>query len=113
MINEAMRKSWVDHHLIPSGLATDGEWCRRIYLDVIGRIPTVDELNRFLGDRGSSRRVNLVDRLLGREYVEEYARNWSGIWTNLLIGRPGASKTTRSCRRIAKGWSNISAARLN
>jgi len=89
MINEAMRKSWIDHHLTPSGIASDGEWCRRIYLDVIGRIPTVDELNRFLGDRGSSRRVNLVDRLLGREYVEEYARNWSGIWTNLLIGRPG------------------------
>lgn len=89
LINEAMRKSWVDHHLIPSGLATDGEWCRRIYLDVIGRIPTVDELNLFLHDRASNRRLDLVDRLLGREYVEEYARNWSGIWTNLLIGRPG------------------------
>jgi hypothetical protein len=89
MINEAMQKSWADHHLTRSGLASDGEWCRRIYLDVIGRIPTVNELNRFLGDHAANRRANLVDRLLGADYVEEYARNWSGIWTNLLIGRPG------------------------
>lgn len=89
IINDEMRKSWADHRLTPSGLATDGEWCRRIYLDVIGRIPTLDELNRFLGDHSANRRINLVDRLLGEEYVIEYARNWSGIWTNLLIGRPG------------------------
>jgi hypothetical protein len=89
MINEAMQKSWADHHLTHSGPATDGEWCRRLYIDVIGRIPTVDELNRFLGDHTPNRRVNLVDRLLGKDYIEEYARNWSGIWTNLLIGRPG------------------------
>ena len=38
--------------------ATDGEWCRRLYLDVIGRIPTVDELNRFLSDHTANRRAN-------------------------------------------------------
>ncbi len=89
IINEEIRKSWADHHLTPSGPASDGEWCRRVYLDVIGRIPTLDELNHFLADHSPNRRVNLVDRLLGKEYVEEYARNWSGIWTNVLIGRPG------------------------
>jgi hypothetical protein len=92
MINEAMRKSWADHHLVPSPVASDGDWCRRVFLDVIGRIPRLDELQRFLGDKSSNRRVNLVDRLLGEEYVEEYARNWSGIWTNLLIGRPGRKR---------------------
>ncbi|HEV3416745.1 MAG TPA: DUF1549 domain-containing protein [Pirellulales bacterium] len=89
IINDAVRKGWSDHHLTPSPLATEGEWCRRIFLDVIGRIPSVEELNRFLGDKTVNRRMNLVDRLLGKDYVEEYARNWSGIWTNLLIGRPG------------------------
>ncbi len=92
IINEAMRKSWADHHLVPSAVANDGDWCRRVFLDVIGRIPRLDELNHFLGDKSSNRRVNLVDRLLGEDYVEEYARNWSGIWTNLLIGRPGRKR---------------------
>jgi hypothetical protein len=26
---------------------------------------------------------------LGDEYLEEYARNWTTIWTNVLIGRTG------------------------
>ena len=93
IINEAMRKSWADHHLVPSGSSPPmAIGAAAFILDVIGRIPRLDELNRFLGDKSSNRRVNLVDRLLGEEYVEEYARNWSGIWTNLLIGRPGRKR---------------------
>ncbi len=86
-INEMMRKSWTDHKLTPSALASDNEWCRRVYLDLIGRVPKVEELNKFLGDRTPNRKANLVDRLLGDEYQETYANNWGGIWTNLLIGR--------------------------
>ena len=36
--------------LSPSPAATDGEWCRRVFLDVLGRIPTIDELERFLSE---------------------------------------------------------------
>src|SRR5881394_2059380 len=50
LINSAMQKGWSDHNLAPSKQATDGEWCRRVYLDVIGRVPTVAELNTYLAD---------------------------------------------------------------
>ncbi len=91
-INELARKSWTDHHLMPSPMATDGQWCRRVFLDVIGRIPRVDELEKYLADHSANRKVNLVDRLLGPEYVEEYARHWSNIWTTILIGRSTGAK---------------------
>ena len=38
------------------------------------------------------RKARLVDRLLGDDYVEEYARNWTTLWTNLLIGRSGGTE---------------------
>ena len=38
-INEQIAAGWADGGLKPSDQATDGEWCRRVYLDVIGRIP--------------------------------------------------------------------------
>ncbi len=92
LINDAIRQGWADHQLVPSPAATDGEWCRRVYLDLIGRIPNVDELNKFTADRRRDKRARLVDRLLGEEYADETARNWTTIFTNLLIGRTGGTE---------------------
>ena len=91
MINEQLRGAWKAHNLRPSRQATDGEWCRRVYLDLIGRTPTVEELDAFVSRRGQTKRAELVDRLLGPDYAEEYARNWKTIWTNILIGRTGGT----------------------
>ncbi len=92
LINRHVRDEWEKHKISPSPAATDGEWCRRVFLDVLGRIPTIEELERFLGEPGRERKARLVDRLLGSDYVDEYARNWSTLWTNVLIGRSGGTE---------------------
>ena len=89
LINEQIAQAWKDHELVPSPAASDGEWCRRVYLDVIGRVPSVKEVRDYLRDHKRDKRARLVDRLLGDEYRDEYVRNWTTIWTNLLIGRTG------------------------
>lgn len=89
LIDQAISEAWQDQKLSPSQPATDGEWCRRIYLDLIGRIPRVDELVAYTSERSKDKRTKLIDRLLGDEYLEEYARHWTTVWTNLLIGRTG------------------------
>lgn len=86
-INEQVAAGWADAGLQPSAAATDGEWCRRVHLDLVGRVPTVAELKAFLDDSAPSKRVQLVARLLGDDYVDEYARNFTDIWTTILIGR--------------------------
>jgi len=86
-INELVSASWADADLEPSPAATDGEWCRRVHLDVIGRIPTMDELQAFLADSSPTKKADLVARLLGDDFVDEYARNWTDVWTTVLIGR--------------------------
>ena len=40
IINRWLKKSWEENEVIPSSTATEGEWCRRVFLDVLGRIPT-------------------------------------------------------------------------
>jgi hypothetical protein len=90
-IDELVRAGWDAHSATPSRRAEDGEWCRRIYLDLVGRIPTVEELQTFTRVKSRAKREELVDRLLGEEYADEYARNWKTIWTNLLIGRTGGT----------------------
>ncbi|MBI2825765.1 MAG: DUF1549 domain-containing protein [Planctomycetia bacterium] len=96
LINAAILQGWKDAGIAPSQPATDGEWCRRVFLDILGRVPTVEELQGFLAEKSTSKRQALVDRLLESDrYVEEYARNWTTIWTNILIGRPPAQRDRR------------------
>jgi len=95
-IDDQIRKGWAANNVKPSVKATDNEWCRRAHLDLIGRTPTPNELAKFLADPANKRKANLIDRLMGMvpankdndKYLDEYANNWSTIFTNLLIGRP-------------------------
>lgn len=65
----------------PAGPCTDAEYLRRVYLDVIGTLPTPGEARRFLADRSLDRRARLVDELLDRP---EYADFWALKWSDLL-----------------------------
>jgi hypothetical protein len=92
LINEQVRQVWSEHQIRPSELATDGEWCRRVYLDVLGRTPSVEELRRFVDRRDAAKKRKLIDELLDSEaYTDDYVRNWTTFWTNVLIGRSGGT----------------------
>jgi hypothetical protein len=92
VINDAIEQVWRDYEIRPVGEVDDAVWCRRVYLDVIGRIPTFEELSEFMTDRASDKRASLVQRLLQDDrYVEEYANHWGTLWTNILIGRGGGN----------------------
>ncbi len=68
-------------NIVPSGPADDAEFLRRVYLDVIGTLPTAAEARRFLADRRPDRRARLVDDLLDRP---EFADYWALKWADLL-----------------------------
>jgi len=100
-IDHLLRTHWEENEVVPSPLATEGEWCRRVFLDVIGRIPTIDELDIFLKDKSLDKKAQLVDRLLSASYADSYTRNWENLWTNILIGRSGG--TERNSRTNRQG----------
>lgn len=92
-INALVKQTWDDYEMKPSKPADDGIWCRRVYLDLIGRIPTVKELDEFVKSRSKNKKAELIAKLLYDEnYTEEYARNWTTLWTNILIGRAGGTE---------------------
>src|SRR5688572_8710158 len=54
---------------------------KRVYLDLIGLLPTVAEQDSFLRDKSPSAYENLVDRLLDDpRHGERWARHWMDIW---------------------------------
>lgn len=65
----------------PAPLGSDAVFIRRVYLEVIGTLPTAGEVRRFLSDRSPGKREELIDRLLEREEFSDY---WSLTWCDLL-----------------------------
>jgi hypothetical protein len=66
--------------LQPSLLCSDSDFLRRAYLDVIGQLPTPDEVRTFLADKDPKKREKLVDSLFERgEYVDFWALKWGDI----------------------------------
>lgn len=58
----------------------DEAFVRRLYLDLAGRIPTVEETMAFLGDQRAGKRAALIDELLAREsYVSHFYNYWADI----------------------------------
>ncbi|MEC8799282.1 MAG: DUF1549 domain-containing protein, partial [Planctomycetota bacterium] len=68
-INRQIRVVWDDYGLKPAEPASEGEWCRRLYLDLLGRIPSVEELKEFTSSKSRNKREELVNKLL---YDETY-----------------------------------------
>jgi hypothetical protein len=67
--------------LTPSPRTTDEQFLRRVMLDLIGRLPTAQELQDFVADPASDKRPQLIDRLLASE---EFARHWARGWRAIV-----------------------------
>ncbi|MDG2388704.1 MAG: DUF1553 domain-containing protein [Planctomycetaceae bacterium] len=94
-IDELAASKWQRMKIQPSGLSTDAEFIRRIYLDLTGVPPTADQVRAFMADATDVqvKRASLIDQLIGST---EYIEFWTNKWADLLqvngkfLGRPGA-----------------------
>jgi len=63
-----------------SPLCTDEEYLRRVYLDILGTLPTEPEYQAFMTSQDPKKRDALVDSLLDRkEFVEMWVMKWSEL----------------------------------
>ncbi len=91
-IDQQIRQGWTDNEIEASPQAPDEEWVRRVYLDLVGRIPTLAEVRSFLDDKNPRKRSLLVDSLLENE---DYVRHFTTIWSNNSIGRATPQRVSR------------------
>ncbi|MCA9202992.1 MAG: DUF1553 domain-containing protein [Planctomycetales bacterium] len=112
--NDPPAANYVDEHVyaklrqlqyLPSDTCTDAEFLRRVYLDVIGVLPTIEETETFLADTAADKRARLIDALLERP---EYAKFWALKWGDLLrltngqVGNDGVFKYHRWVERALR-----------
>jgi hypothetical protein len=82
-IDEKLAAKWSQLGLMPSPLCTEEELLRRVHLDVLGTLPTPEEVRAFLADTRPDKRQRLIDRTLERpEYVDFWSLKW-GDWLRI------------------------------
>jgi len=111
-INEELAKKAKEADFKFSKKASDYEFVRRAFIDIVGRIPTAEETRDFA--EGGNNRAKLIHRLLyekdykprfadrtnpkdpksaiSYDYSSEYARNFSNLWGVWLMTRGGVAE---------------------
>jgi Protein of unknown function (DUF1549)/Protein of unknown function (DUF1553)/Bacterial Ig-like domain (group 2) len=85
-------KNYIDKHVFaklkvlgisPSKISDDSMFLRRLCIDVAGRLPTEEEVKKFLADQDPEKRTRKIDELLdSREYADNFANKWNFILRN-------------------------------
>ena len=119
-INELIAKKWEEAGIKKvADRATDNEFMRRVFIDLLGRIPAVEEIVDFEQDKSPNKRVKLVQRLLNDkkytpksasgkaltevaglkkvpiDYSAQYATNFAELWSVWLLSRSGVDEIYR------------------
>jgi hypothetical protein len=83
LIDKWVRAKWEDAKLKPAPRASEAEFMRRVYLDIAGQIPSLEEAEKFLTDKSSRKREALIDTLVKDE---RYAEHWAEVWSGIIVG---------------------------
>jgi hypothetical protein len=75
----------------PSPLCDDATFLRRVFLDAIGTLPTLEQATAFLDSKEPDKRTKLIDSLLGLTgdpakdiFNNQYAAYWTLKWSDLV-----------------------------
>ncbi len=79
-IDSILQADWKKAGLQGNPEADDNTFVRRIYLDIIGRIPTTREAEEFVQSKEADKRSKLIDKLLASEgYVQHMYNYWADV----------------------------------
>ncbi len=80
-IDTHLATGWQRAAVSPAAIADDATFLRRLYLDTVGRIPTVAEVRGFLADSRSEKRSALTNELLNSSAsARHFATFWRRSW---------------------------------
>ena len=83
-IDQHVETAWKAQGVTPAERATDAEFLRRVYLDLLGTIPSYDEAIAFLDETAADKREKLVDRLLAHP---RFGLHQADVWDMIYFGR--------------------------
>jgi hypothetical protein len=99
-IDAEIQAGWAKQKIKPASRSDDTTFLRRVYLDLVGVIPSYAETTTFLKDSDPKKREKLIDKLLEDP---RFATQQAHVWDLVLFGRrPGNIDATRKREGFTK-----------
>jgi hypothetical protein len=86
-VDRFLKLAWEQHRIKPAKQSTDATFLRRLFLDLVGRIPAQEEAATLLDNRSSDRRSQWIQQLLKHP---EHPRHLREVFDVVLMDRRGA-----------------------
>lgn len=97
-IDRYIEEGWKESKTSGNSICSDADFVRRLYLDLIGRVPTLPERESFLANESVDKREQLIDQLLTSQ---EHAQHLAEVYDAILIGRTSREELSK---RTEAGW---------
>jgi hypothetical protein len=91
-----------EHKVAWPKLLDDAAFARRLYLDVVGLLPTAEQLDTFLTDTAPDKRQRLIKQLLADR--RGYAEHWLTFWNDLLRNDYAGTGYIDGGRKAITAW---------
>ena len=99
LIDQEINKRLQAEGVKSSGLCDDAEFIRRVYLDLVGTIPTAGKVKEFLDSKDTDKRTKLIDELLADS---RFGKSTAETWANLMVPRESNNRALN--QKPLEGW---------
>lgn len=87
--------------ILPSPISDDEEFLRRIYIDLVGLLPSPAEYDEFIADTSADKRANKIDELINRK---EFTEIWTMKWAEWLQMRSNNNQMSYKAVVLYHAW---------
>ena len=101
-IDQIVGAYFAKHKIKAPAMADDVTFLRRIHLDLIGTLPTPQEIEAFATSGDPDKRAEVASKLLARD--ADYAAHWMSFWNDLLRNDYAGTGFIDGGRRQITGW---------
>jgi hypothetical protein len=100
-VDDLLAMAWEKEGLAPRERCSDEEFARRVFLDVVGTVPTPKQVREFVSDDEPGKRARLVETLLASP---GYARHAANQWGGVLVGATDATNGREYNGALFRRW---------
>lgn len=95
-VDKMLAAEWKKANVTPAAKVDDAQFMRRLFIDMLGTLPSPDQVRKFNADPAPDKREKLVDSVLADP---QWTTHWADYWNDELMGNARGNNVDRGAFR--------------